>query len=120
MTTWRPATLEEVQRLLAEGIAALHPLHRAQFSTIQIDPRRIPVADSPGEFVFAVARHQAKLLYYSDIEDGWELEAPNASGGIDARGCNQFELTDVMRQIFGDPGAWLPEPSFRRTPDGAA
>ena len=103
METWQPATLKEVQRLLAEGVAELHPVHRQRFEAIRIAPRQVSVADSPGELIYVVAEHEGKLLYYSDIEDGWELETPNSSGGIDARGCNQFELTHIMYQTFGDP-----------------
>jgi hypothetical protein len=100
---WRPATLEEVQQLLADEFARLHPVHQNLFEAIRVSPRQIPVANTPGEQVYVVAEHEGKLLYYSDIEEGWELEAPNASGGIEARGGNQFELGDLMHQAFGDP-----------------
>jgi hypothetical protein len=103
MATWNPATLEEVQQLLAEGLSELHPAHRKLFERIRIVPRQVPVADDPGEFVYVVAEYQGKLLYYSDVEDGWELEFPNSIGGIDARGCNQFKLIHVVHQAFGDP-----------------
>lgn len=103
MGTWQPATLPEVQRLLAEGLAVLHPAHRVRFEAMCIAPKQVPVANTLGEFVYVVAEYQGKLLYYSDIEDGWELEAPNSGGGINVRGCNQLELTHVMYQTFGDP-----------------
>lgn len=110
MTTWRPASSKEVEQLLADGISALSALHRAQFERIRINPERISVADSPGEFVIAVARHEGRLLYYSDIEDGWELGEPNSNGGIDTRGTNQFDLAHLVFQIFGDSGASGPNP----------
>ncbi|KRD46211.1 hypothetical protein ASE52_16115 [Acidovorax sp. Root275] len=103
MTIWQSATLEEVEQLLADGLAAVHPLHRQKFDAIRITPRSVPVADTPGEFVYVVAEYQEQLLYYSDIEDGWELGVPNLRGGISSRGCNQLELSHVMHLIFGDP-----------------
>jgi hypothetical protein len=103
METWEPATLEEVSRFLAKGLDVCHPAHRARFEEIRVIPRLVPVADFPGEFVYLVAEHGGKLLYYSDVEEGWEIEPPNEHGGINTRGCNQFELTHVMYQIFGNP-----------------
>jgi hypothetical protein len=60
---------------------------------------------APGEFVVAVAVLDEKLLYWSDIEEGWELEAPDGRGNIASRGCNQFELRHVLYRVFGGPGA---------------
>ena len=103
MGTWQPATREEVECLLSEGLKGLHPAHLARFNAIRVMPRRIPVASDPGEYVYVVAEYQGKVLYYSDVEDGWEIEAPSDSGGITARGCSQFELSHIMYQLFGDP-----------------
>ena len=103
MNNWQPATITEVLKLLEEGLADLHPAHRAVFESIRINPRQVPIANTPGEYVYVVAEYKGKLLYYSDIEDGWELDAPNSAGGIDVRGCNQYKLSHVMHQTFGDP-----------------
>lgn len=105
METWQPATREEVEALLEEGLAALHPTHRSRFEQMRVAPRRVPVTSTPGEFVYVVAEYQGKVLYYDDVEDGWELEGLNEAGGITRRGRNQFELTHVMRQLFEPPNA---------------
>ena len=100
---WRPATLEEVLEAFAQGLEKLHPIHLGQFEKIRITPRRIFLSSAPDEFVYVVAEHQGKVLYYSDVEEGWELGLPNSDGCIDARGCNQLELTHLMYQAFGSP-----------------
>jgi len=105
MDTWQPATSEEVERLLSEELKDLHPAHLARFKAMRVTPRRVPVGSDPGEYVYVVAEYQGKVLYYSDVEDGWEIEVPNDSGGISERGCNQFKLSHVMHQLFGDPDA---------------
>ena len=105
MGTWQPATREEVERLLSEELNGLHPIHLARFKAMRVTPRRVPVVSDPGEYVYVVAEYQGKVLYYSDVEDGWEIEALNDSGGIAQRGCNQFKLSHVMYQLFGDPDA---------------
>jgi hypothetical protein len=50
-----------------------------------------------------VADHQGRILYYSDIEEGWAIERPDSAGGIADRDCSQFELSHVLWQVFGDP-----------------
>lgn len=103
MGTWRPATYEEVESLLEEEIAELNPAHRARFETMRVPFRKVPVDTHPGATVVVVAEHDGKILYYSDVEEGWEIEPPTASGGISERGCNQFELTHIMWRLLGDP-----------------
>ncbi|MEM9566781.1 MAG: hypothetical protein AAF974_00600 [Cyanobacteria bacterium P01_E01_bin.34] len=65
--------------------------------------RAVPVSKYPGESVFVVAEYEGQILYYSDVEDGWELELQATNGGIEDRGCNQFELSHLMWHVLGDP-----------------
>ncbi len=102
---FRPATIAEVTELFEDSLRRLHPEHRAAIESARVAPRELPVADSPGEYVVAVAAFGDMLLYWSDVEEGWELERPDHEGGIGSRGCNQFELTHLMYQMLGDPNA---------------
>lgn len=101
MNDWSPASKSEVEALLAAEIASLSMCHRARLEAARVTPRAVPVRDSPGETVFVVAELQGKIVYWSDVEDGWEIAEPNEDGGIESRGCNQFELSHVTHQLFG-------------------
>ncbi len=103
MNPWRPATQREVEQLLEEAFDDLYPQHQIQFNAMRVPIRPISVADTPGEFVFIVAEHNHAVLYWSDIEAGWEIERLNATGGINTRGSSQFELHHIMHQLLGDP-----------------
>lgn len=103
MNTWRAATKEAVQTLLDNALNELSEYHRTRFESIRIQLRRVPIADCPGETVYVVAEHEGKILYYSDVEEGWELEEADEAGGIASRGCNQYELSHIMSLIFGVP-----------------
>jgi hypothetical protein len=105
MGAWQPASREEVEQLLSEELGALHPGHRVRFDAMRVPPHQVPVTSHPGEFVYVVAEYDGKVLYYSDVEDGWELEALDDSGGIGKRGGNQFKLSHIMHQLFGAPDA---------------
>ncbi|MEH2516688.1 hypothetical protein V1279_002261 [Bradyrhizobium sp. AZCC 1610] len=101
----REPEISLVMSRLATDMASLHPQHQAALESALIRPRTVGVSDSPGEFVVAVAVLDEKLLYWSDIEEGWELEVPDGRGNIPSRGCNQFELRHVLYQVFGAPDA---------------
>lgn len=75
------------------------------FDAMRVPLRQVPVSGANGEHVFVVAEHQGKILYFSDVEDGWEIVEPDEHCGIAERGCNQFQLGNLMWQVFGDPDA---------------
>jgi hypothetical protein len=70
---------------------------------MQVPPRAVRIAAYPAETVFVVAEHEGHMLYWSDVDEGWELESPDEHGGISERGANQYELSHIMWQLFGDP-----------------
>jgi len=109
MTSWTPLSFEEIEAELARAVTDLHPAHAKRFSAITVAIRTVPVAAHPGERVGVVAEHQGRILYYSDIEQGWAIERPDAAGGIADRDCNQFELQHLM---------WRPTNRDQRTGEG--
>src|SRR5690606_20080738 len=62
---------EQLEAELATAVSALQPAHAKRFAEIAVAPRLVPVASHPGEGVWVVAEHQGRILYYSDIEEGW-------------------------------------------------
>ena len=99
------AEVLEVLELLKVAKATLHEAHLVALEHALIAPRKLGIEDCPGEFVAAVARFGEALLYWSDVEEGWELEVPSETGTIPFRGCNQFELSHVLYQIVGPADA---------------
>ena len=93
----------EVLELLHQEMASLPRAHRSALQRALILARKVPVADSPSEHVVAVASFGARLLYWSDIEEGWEIEALDERGRISTRGSNQFELGQALWQELGAP-----------------
>jgi hypothetical protein len=103
METWLPASLDVVQSILQEELQQLHPKHQLLIERMQMLPKQISVARYPGESVWAVAEHEDKVLYWSDVEEGWEREALQAGGALLDRGCGQFKLQHIIYQLFGSP-----------------
>ena len=101
----RSTEIAEVVSLLKLAKATLHPAHLDALEHALITPRKLAVDDSPGEFVVAIATFGEALLYWSDVEEGWELAVPSQAGTISSRGCNQFELGHVLHQTLGPANA---------------
>ena len=101
MKPWRPPTREEVERILENEMASLPDGDRVRFDSLRVTPRQVAVTNSPGEYVYVIAEYHGKVVYWSDIEEGWELQAVDVSGGISERGSNQFELKHIIFQLFG-------------------
>jgi hypothetical protein len=76
----RNAHADEVLSLLLQAMSALHAPHKAALERALIAPRYLAVEDSPGESVVAVAAFGRELLYWSDVEEGWELAIPSEGG----------------------------------------
>jgi predicted ABC-type transport system involved in lysophospholipase L1 biosynthesis ATPase subunit len=98
--------IADVMALLQTDMNALHSSHRIALERALVEPRKVPVADSPGEYVVVVAALAGKLLYWSDIEEGWELALLDDQQRIASRGANQFELSHILDQTFGKPDAF--------------
>ena len=99
MADWAPATRDQVTHFLAEEAASLDVEDRAKLESLLVPPYQIPVADYPGEFVWVVGKYKGRVLYWSDVEEGWELDPVNEFGGIDSRGTSQFPLSYIIFYI---------------------
>ena len=96
-------TVSEVMDILESEAADLTPTQRTVLQAMCVKPYEVPVESHPGETVVVVAEYRGEVLYWSDIEEGWELEPLSPQGGIAQRGSNQYLLAHVMHQVFG-PG----------------
>jgi hypothetical protein len=100
---WRPSALTDIQRLLSEEFALLDGEHQRKLQELLISPFQVPVLDCPGETVYVVGKRGEFVLYWSDVEEGWEWEELGKNGGLASRGCNQFKLNHITHQLFGEP-----------------
>ena len=49
--------------------------------------------------MFAVARVGGSLLFWEDVEEGFELATPDDDGALRQYGASQFELSHIMHQV---------------------
>jgi hypothetical protein len=100
---WQPASLDWVTSHLKAELLTLDPISRARLEAHLVTPRLVPVESHAGDNVVVVGEIDGKVLYWSDIEDGWELDQLTPSLGIAGRGSNQYTLSHIARHVFGGP-----------------
>lgn len=91
----------EIIALLGREASMLENFHRAAFEAIRVQPYVVPSEQFHDQRVLVVAEYQKKVLYWSPIEEGWELAPLTRTGSISELGCSQFNLSQILHQLFG-------------------
>ena len=99
--SWSPAPRDELDSIIADGLAEYDEDVRAEWRRIRIEPtkwRCSPWGDEGGGF-WAVAIDDGKVLWFNDIEDGFNRSAFSQHGVIDEYVCDQTTFTEILEQI---------------------
>lgn len=100
LDSWLPITREELEALIARQLQDCSPGHRAIFETLRVPLRAMPLHRlGTIESVWVVAQLPGGLLYYEDVEEGFEVGAPGEDGVLPDRGCSQLALTHVLHRL---------------------
>ena len=97
--SWTPATIDEVVSRFERELRDLEDVDRIRLEAARVEPRRVPIESRKGETVVAIAEFGARVLYWEDVDEGWEIEERSPSGGVPGRFANQFELAHIAYQL---------------------
>lgn len=112
--TWQPIGLRDLESMLFLELAECSADQRKCFARTCIPPskwRLAPWGDDGGGF-WAVAVHGDRVLWYNDIEDGFNVSRFELRGEIhrDEYWCNQDTLGWALPRLRGEPGTVLGPP----------
>lgn len=97
MDTWQPITAAELEAIVSEQLAACSPQQQAAFTEYRVPFYSVPLSRLGAvESALVVARLPAGLLYFEDVEEGFEIGVPGPDGVLPDQSCNQLELTHVL------------------------
>ena len=91
---WQPTPLYELKTLIAQQIAECSPETRALFEANAITPKKwalSPWGDDGGGF-WVIAIIGKFVLWYNDIEEGFNISSFTQEGTIEQYWCNQDPL----------------------------
>ena len=100
MDTWQPISVEELEALIAAQLFDCSPEQRQLFDRCKISPHLTKI-DRLGttETVFVVARAGDLVMYYEDVEEGFNISSLLTDGSIASPGCEQWELRHALGHL---------------------
>lgn len=99
MSTWQPITIAELELVVAEQLRACSPSQQMAFASHRVPFYAVPIRRYGSlEYVLVIAEVPGGLLYYEDVEEGFELGALE-DGVLPEAHCQQFELTHALHRL---------------------
>lgn len=97
---WQAITETELRELVERELKRCTPEQQSLFAQYRVPPYKVPIHRfGKLEEVFVVAALPTGLIYYEDVEEGFELDSLGTDGAIPKQGCNQYELRHVLSQL---------------------
>jgi hypothetical protein len=98
---WKPITEAQIWDDLNSCVDALSPSEKKLFDSARIEPEKWalhPWGDEGGGF-WVVALIGRNVLWFNDIENGYNLSRYSDYRRIDEYWCNQDSLSDAIRRL---------------------
>ena len=96
----KPITQIELEALLKKEIGRCSPTQQQFFETHRVPLYLVPIHRfGTVEQVFVVAKIKEGIMYYEDVEEGFEIAHLGPDGAISEQDCNQYELKHVLTQL---------------------
>jgi hypothetical protein len=98
---WTPATIEDVKQIIEADLDICDEEEVEMFESFAVDPYHAPVIrDGKTESVVVVARKGDAVIYWEDVEEGFNVSPVDANGLILEHGCDQDELGTALNNLF--------------------
>ena len=102
MVEWKPISRTALLARIGQGQARMAPAERRFWEAIRIEPEKWqqhPYGDQGAGF-WVVALVGRTVIWYNDIEEGFNRSRYSAYGAIDDYWCNQDELELTLRYLL--------------------
>jgi hypothetical protein len=100
MDTWQPVTEKELDSLIATQLVDFSPEERQLFERYKATLLLTAINRAGSiESVFVVARYRDLVIYYDDIEEGFNISSLSPDGAIATPSFEQWELGHALRQL---------------------
>ena len=101
MVDWQPISEAALFDRIAQGRARMSPEHRRLWDVIRVKPEKWqlhPYGDTGGGF-WVVAVMGQTVVWYNDLEDGFNRSVYSGHGVIDDYWCNRDELDITIENL---------------------
>ena len=99
---WHSATLEEVKQIVRDDLAECDEEQLVAFERFAVEPYVAPILRyGEMENAVVVARRGDEVIYWEDVEEGFNLSPLAPDGQILEHWCNQDELRFALNAWIG-------------------
>ena len=100
MESWSPATEKDVSSIVERDLSGCPAELLAFFTEVRVPLRAVPIARSGEiESVYVVAERDGMVIYYEDVEEGFNLSRLGDDGGIASPGWEQWDLCQALLRL---------------------
>jgi hypothetical protein len=93
LMAWKPATVEEVQKIVQNDLTHCSDEQIALFEKCKIAPTTFPIVRYGRlETVVVIAQKGQEVMYWEDVEEGFNISPLSSDRQIREHWCNQDEL----------------------------
>ena len=98
---WTPITFSELNELIESGISKMSPDDLKLWKEVSINPEKWQEVElgEEGNGFWAVAIKGNQVIWYNDIEEGFNISTFSYYGKIDEYNAEQDELQWTIRKI---------------------
>jgi hypothetical protein len=96
---WTPITTTQLEQIIERELLTCTADQRAAFVGRRVPFHSVPIHRLGAvESVLVVAQFPQGLLYFEDVEEGFELGTPSEYGAIPDQGRHRYALRNVLAQ----------------------
>ncbi|MGE8492184.1 hypothetical protein [Comamonas sp. JNW] len=97
MSTWEPVTVDALEAIVEKQLSNCSTAQQALFTGCRQPFYPVPIHRlGQLEQVLVVAHLPHGLLYFEDVEDGFEVGELQQDGALHPHSCDQLELRHVL------------------------
>lgn len=105
MEEWRPTTIEEVQHIVEQDLKMCDAEQVRAFKQYAIELHTASILRyGKKESVVVVARKDNEVIYWEDVEEGFNVSPVDSEGNVLEHWCNQDELGFALNAWIEDRG----------------
>lgn len=100
--SWTSTTLDEIKVYISEGVQAMSADMRQFWELVKISPQKWQEKEygELGGGFWVVGLIGQTVIWYNDIEEGFNLSAYSNYGEIDQYNCEQDQLCQTIQKLF--------------------
>jgi hypothetical protein len=102
VTEWNPATIDQVRQIVLRSLSVCDAEQLEAFHKHAVECSAAPIVRYGNrEKVIVVARKNNEVIFWEDVEEGFNVSPVDAEGTILEHRCNQDELGLALNR-------WIP------------